>query len=55
MQNETPTDYINKTSKYIPIFYFGATAATLMFWLRDSAKETPEEMAKLIASLMDGV
>ena len=46
---------MNKTSKYIPVFYIGAMASTLMFWLGNGAEEEPEDMAKLIASLIDDI
>lgn len=52
---EIPNDYMNKTSKYIPIFYMGALSSTLLSWLTNGAKEDPEDMAKLIASLVDDI
>ena len=55
LQTNVPNDYIMKTSKYLPIFYFSAVASVIVTWLKEGTKETPEEMAKLIASLMDGV
>ncbi len=53
LRDNMPTDYMNNTSKYIPIFYFGAISSTMFDWLRKGAKETPEEMAKMIASLIN--
>ena len=50
-----PNDYMSKTSKYIPVFMLGAIASTLLCWLKNGAEEEPEEMAKMIASLLDGV
>lgn len=44
-------DYMSKTSKYIPVFYFGALAVTVMHWLKNGAQESPDEMARMIASL----
>ncbi len=44
-------DTITKTSKYIPVFYFGALAMTLLQWLKNGCEETPDEMARMIASL----
>lgn len=50
-----PNDYISKTSKYIPVFILGAIASTLLTWLKNGAEEEPEDMAKMIASLLSGV
>ncbi len=50
-----PNDYMSKTSKYVPVFILGAIASTLLCWLKNGAEEEPEEMAKMIASLIDGV
>ena len=52
---EMPNDYMNKTSKYIPVFYIGALSSTLIAWLKNGAEEEPEDMAKLIASLIDDI
>lgn len=51
----TPQDYMNKTSKYVPVFILGALASTLLTWLKNGAEEEPEEMAKMIASLLNDV
>ncbi len=48
-----PEDKINPTKKYIPIFYFNALAGVLGFWLNNGAKESPEDMAKLICTIAD--
>lgn len=48
-----PEDKINPTRKYIPIFYFNALAGVLGFWVNNGAKESPEDMAKLICSIAD--
>lgn len=53
LKTEIPMDCINKTTKYIPIFYFGAICVTMVDWLRNGATETPEEMAKMIATLVN--
>lgn len=53
LKKEIPIDYINKTMKYIPIFYFGAISVTMVDWLRNGAIETPEEMAKMISTLVN--
>lgn len=50
-----PNDYMNKTSKYIPVFVVGAIASTLLYWLKNGAEEEPDEMAKMIASMLTGV
>ena len=44
-------DYMNKTSKYIPVYFYGAITSTMFDWLKNGAEETPDEMARLIASL----
>ncbi len=53
LQTKTPIDYMNKTSKYIPIFYFSSIIAVLIEWLRNGAIESPEEMATLLAKLIN--
>lgn len=53
LSKNLPNDYMNKTSRYIAIFYIGAVSTTLLAWLRNGAEEEPEDMAKLIASLID--
>ena len=52
MKENIPIDYMNKTSKYIPIFYFGAISTTMIEWLKSGAVETPDEMARMISSLI---
>lgn len=52
MRENVPIDYMNKTSKYIPIFYFGAISTTMIEWLKSGAVETPDEMARMISSLI---
>ena len=42
---------MNKTSKYIPVYFFGAITTTMFDWMKNGAEETPDEMARLIASL----
>ncbi len=44
-------DSISKTSKYIPILYFGALSLTVIQWLKNGCEETPDEMARMLASL----
>ena len=46
-------DFINKTSKYIPIFYLSAIGATVLEWLKSGANETPDEMARLLCTLIN--
>ena len=52
MRENVPVDYMNKTSKYIPIFYFGAISTTMIDWLKSGANETPDEMARMVSSLI---
>lgn len=53
LKENTETDYMNKTSKYVPVFYYGAITTVLFDWLKNGAEETPDEMAKLIAGLIN--
>ena len=53
LQSNIPNDYILKTSKYISIFYFSAFSSVIISWLREGAKETPDEMARLLVSLVN--
>ena len=53
LKNATPNDIINKTSKYIPIFFLSAISTVLIEWLRNGTKETPDEMARLLCSLIN--
>ena len=53
LQEKTPIDYMNKTSKYIPIFYFTSIVAVLIEWLRNGATESPDEMATLLTKLIN--
>ena len=46
-------DYMSKTSKYIPVFYFGAIAVTVLKWLNNNYDESTDEMARMIASLIN--
>lgn len=48
-----PMDYFNKTTKYIPVFFFGSVTTVLFEWLKTGAVETPDEMARLICSLIN--
>lgn len=48
-----PQDVINPSRKYTPIFYFSALAGVLGMWIRNGAKESPEEMAKLICEVAE--
>lgn len=50
---EFPSDCVNRTSKYIPLFYFGSIISVLFEWLKNGCEETPEEMARFIASLIN--
>ena len=53
LNENTATDYMNKTSQYVPVFYYGAISTVLFDWLKNGAQESPEEMAKLIAGLIN--
>ncbi|MBQ8424810.1 MAG: TetR/AcrR family transcriptional regulator [Clostridia bacterium] len=53
LQENTPNDYMKKTSKYIPIFYFSALGSVIITWLKEGAKESPDEMARLITSMVN--
>lgn len=50
---EFPSDCVSKTSKYIPIFYFASITTVLFEWLKNGCEESSEEMARLIASLIN--
>lgn len=52
MKSNAPTDYLNKSSKYIPIYFHGAITNVLLAWLQNG-DESPDEMAKLICSLQN--
>lgn len=47
-------DQMNKSSKYIPVFYISAFSTTLFEWLKGGAVESTEDMARLIVSLTNG-
>lgn len=49
--SNVPHDYMSKTSKYIPIYYFSAITHVLIQWLVDGTNESTDEMARLICSL----
>ena len=53
LEENTPNDYMKKTSKYMPIFYFSALGSVLIKWLKDGAEESPDEMARLITSMVN--
>lgn len=53
LQEKSKFDYINKTSKYIPVFYFTSIVAVLIEWLKNDTEETPEEMAILLTKLVN--
>jgi len=53
LESEFPVDSINKTMKYLPVFYFGSLFLIIFKWLKLGAKETPDEMARLVCSLMN--
>ena len=53
LQEKTPIDYMNKTSKYIPIFYFTSIVVVLIEWLKNGAEESPDEMANLLTKLIN--
>lgn len=53
LRTEFPYDVVNKTSKYIPIYFFGAITSVVGEWLENGCTETPEEMAKFITKMID--
>ena len=53
LQSNLPNDYMNKTSKYVPVFYFTAISSVIIMWLKEGAKETSDEMARLIISMVN--
>lgn len=53
LQEKSKFDYINKTSKYIPVFYFTSTVSVLIEWLKNDTMESPEEMATLLTKLVN--
>ncbi|MBO5344751.1 MAG: TetR/AcrR family transcriptional regulator [Clostridia bacterium] len=53
LKEDFPQDFMNKTSKYIPIYYFGAITSVIYDWLKNGCEETPDEMAKLLSGLMN--
>ena len=53
LQEKSKFDYISKTSKYIPVFYFSSIVAVLIEWLKNDTEETPEEMATLLTKLVN--
>ena len=53
LQEKSKIDYINKTSKYIPVFYFTSIVAVLIEWLKNNTQESPEEMATLLTKLVN--
>lgn len=55
IEAKLPSDYIVQNSKYYPIFYFSAVSSVIMVWLKNGAVETPDEMAKLLTPLLNGV
>ena len=53
IEHDIPIDFVNKTSKYIPVFYYGALTLVISKWLQSGANESPDEMARLICSLIN--
>ena len=53
LRSEFPYDAVNKTSRYVPIYYFGAIASVISEWLENGCTETPDEMAKFITKMVD--
>ncbi len=51
-ENKT-IDYFNKTSKYIPILYYSAITTVMFYWLKQGAEESPEDMARMLASAIN--
>lgn len=48
-----PYDNINKTARYVPVYYFGAIASVIREWLKNDCEESPEEMARLFDVLIN--
>lgn len=53
LQEKSPIDYMNKTSKYIPIFFFSSIISVLLEWLNNDTEETADEMATLLTKLIN--
>lgn len=51
--NIQASDYINKTSKYIPTFFFSGITSTLFEWIKGGTEESSEDMARLLTSLIN--
>lgn len=51
LNDNAPEDYIHKANRYIPYYYYGSITYVLLAWIRFGAKETPDEMARLICKL----
>lgn len=53
LQTKSPVDYMNKSSRYIPVFYFSSIISVLYEWLKSGANEPVDEMAKLLSKLIN--
>ena len=53
LSEKVELDYMSKSMKYIPVFYFGAIVVTAMHWLNSGCQESEEEMARMTASLIN--
>ena len=53
LEKNFQNDFISKTSKYIPLFYLSALGTTILAWLKCGAIETPDEMSRLVCSLIN--
>lgn len=53
LKDSFPYDHINKTNKYLPLYYFGALSRVAVEWFKNNCEETPEEMAKFISGLIN--
>lgn len=53
VQEKFNIDYISKSSKYVPLFYISAVYFVIINWLKNGATETPDEMARLVTTLIN--
>lgn len=51
MISDFPNDMVSKTSKYIPVYYFGAMTSVIFEWIKLGTKESPDEMARILCAL----
>ena len=51
MLDDFPNDMVSKTSKYIPVYHFGAMTAVIFEWIKLGTNESPDEMARILCTL----